>query len=92
MGAHMPEWLQSAATILIPLAGMMWAMHTAAKRDRERLSARLEHIHDCVEKRASEQMHAVHRLDIRLAVIESRGHQVRRNDHSENRATEQEAP
>lgn len=88
----MPDWLQPVAVILIPLASIMLAMHTAARNDRRRLSTRVEHVHDCVEKRAGEQMQALHRLELRVVAIETRGHQVRRSDHGHQRAAEQEAP
>lgn len=79
----MTDWqplLQIVGMIVIPLATLMWVIHTSAKKDREAMRRDIEHVHDCVEKRATEQKDATHRLELRVVAIETRGHQVRRAD------------
>ncbi len=68
----MPEWLSLAVSIIgviIPLAALMWAIHRGSVRSRQNLMDAIDRLHDYL-----------HKLELRIVAIETRGHQVRRGD------------
>lgn len=68
----MPEWVSIAVSVtgdIVPIAALMWAIHRNSTNARQRLMEAIDRLHDYL-----------HKLELRIVAIETRGHQVRRGD------------
>lgn len=69
MSPEMQIMVTMIGTIVGPIVSVLWGMHRAAKAGRAEVMSRLGHMHDCM-----------HRLELRIVAIETRGHQRRATD------------